>query len=110
MLEQQVTRFFLGANSGEGFRNLFSQVTDLEDTHDLMVLKGGPGVGKNTFMREVGRAMRFCPPELPWQRVVKQDGSIAAGGDPELRRRMLEDEGVTFLPDGRVDMAAHRWL
>ena len=29
--------------------------------------------------REVGRAMRFCPPELPWQRVVKQDGSIAAG-------------------------------
>ena len=60
--------------------------------------------------REVGRAMRFCPPELPWQRVVKQDGSIAAGGDPELRRQLLEDEGVSFLPDGRVDMAACRWL
>ena len=60
--------------------------------------------------REVGRAMRFCPPELPWQRVVKQDGSLAAGVDPELRRRMLEDEGVSFLPDGRVDMAACRWL
>ena len=23
---------------------------------------------------------------------------------------MLEDEGVRFLPDGRVDMAACRWL
>ena len=54
--------------------------------------------------------MRFCPPGLPWQRVVKQDGSLAAGGDPELRRRMLEDEGVSFLPDGRVDMDACRWL
>ena len=54
--------------------------------------------------------MRFCPPELPWQRVVKQDGSLAAGGDPELRRQLLEDEGVSFLPDGRVDMAACRWL
>ena len=54
--------------------------------------------------REVGRAMRFCPPELPWQRVVKQDGSIAAGGDPELRRQMLEDRGRDpSLPDGRVD-------
>ena len=51
----QVTNFFVGANSGEGFRNLFSELVDLEDTYDFMVLKGGPGVGKNTFMREIGR-------------------------------------------------------
>ena len=51
----QVTNFFVGANSGEGFRNLFSELVDVEDTYDFMVLKGGPGVGKNTFMREIGR-------------------------------------------------------
>ncbi len=51
----QVTHFFAGANSGDGFQNLFSEIVDLEDTYDLMVLKGGPGVGKNTFMREIGR-------------------------------------------------------
>ena len=53
----QVTNFFVGANSGEGFRNLFSEMVDLERTFDFMVLKGGPGVGKNTFMREIGRTM-----------------------------------------------------
>ena len=53
----QITDFFVGANSGEGFRNLFPEMVDIEDTYDLMVLKGGPGVGKNTFMREVARAM-----------------------------------------------------
>lgn len=53
----QITDFFAGANSGEGFRSLFSELVDIEDTYDLMVLKGGPGVGKNTFMREVARAM-----------------------------------------------------
>ena len=42
----QVTNFFVGANSGNGFQNLFSELTDLEDTYDLMILKGGPGVGK----------------------------------------------------------------
>ena len=42
----QVTHFFAGANSGDGFQNLFSEIVDLEDTYDLMVLKGGPGVGK----------------------------------------------------------------
>lgn len=51
----QATNFFVGANSGEGFRNLFPEMVDIEDTYDFMVLKGGPGVGKNTFMREIGR-------------------------------------------------------
>lgn len=51
----QVTNFFVGANSGEGFQNLFPEMVDIEDTYDFMVLKGGPGVGKNTFMREIGR-------------------------------------------------------
>ena len=47
--------------------------------------------------------------ELPWQRVVREDGSIAPGGLGELRRARLEDEGVPFGADGRVDMARCRW-
>ena len=64
----QVTHFFAGANSGDGFQNLFSEIVDLEDTNDLMVLKGGPGVGKNTFMREIGRTMEDAgtPVEYLW--------------------------------------------
>ena len=53
--------------------------------------------------------MRACPEELPWQRVVREDGSIAPGGLGELRRARLEDEGVPFGADGRVDMARCRW-
>jgi len=64
----QVTNFFVGANSGEGFQNLFPEMVDLEDTYDLMVLKGGPGVGKATFMREIGRSMEQAgtPVEYLW--------------------------------------------
>ena len=50
-----VTSFFAGANSGEGFRNLFGEIMAPEEIYDMLILKGGPGVGKNTFMREVGR-------------------------------------------------------
>ena len=53
----QITNFFLGANSGSGFQNLFSEIMDPETAFDIMILKGGPGVGKNTFMREIGRTM-----------------------------------------------------
>lgn len=60
--------------------------------------------------RQVGRAMRCCPDALPWQRVVMADGSIAGGQAPEIRRALLEAEGVSFLSDGRVDMTACAWL
>ncbi|MCI8911031.1 MAG: hypothetical protein HFG09_10205 [Oscillibacter sp.] len=64
----QVTNFFAGANSGAGFQSLFDKIVDLEDTYDFMVLKGGPGVGKNTFMREIGRTMEEAgtPVEYLW--------------------------------------------
>ena len=64
----RITNFFAGANSGDGFQNLFSEIAELEDTYDLMILKGGPGVGKNTFMREIGRSMEAAgtPVEYLW--------------------------------------------
>ena len=65
---------------------------------------GSPGAA-----RTVGWALSVCPDDLPWQRVVRADGSIAGGGFSELRRAMLKEEGVPFLPGGRVDMEACEW-
>ncbi len=66
-------------------------------------------LGRPRGARLVGWAMRNCPEHLPWQRVVKADGTIADGGHPEIRRALLEAEGVPFLPDGRVDMKRCLW-
>ena len=67
-------------------------------------------LGNPRAAREVGWAMRRCPEGLPWQRVVMANGSITGGVYAEERRALLEAEGVTFLPDGRVDMKANSWL
>ena len=72
----QITNFFLGANSGSGFQNLFSEIMDPETAFDIMILKGGPGVGKNTFMREIGRTM-------------EQAGFSGRRGDPGAPVRRL---------------------
>jgi len=61
-------------------------------------------LGRPRNAREVGRAMRICPDDLPWQRVVMADGTVVGGNYAEIRRAMLEAEGVTFTQDGRVDM------
>ena len=58
-------------------------------------------LGSPRAARQVGWAMRQCPDELPWHRVVMSDGSIAGGGWSDLRRALLEDEGVPFLVPSR---------
>ena len=66
-------------------------------------------LGAPRMARQVGWAMRRCPDALPWQRVVRADGSIAGGGYAALRRALLEGEGIPFTADGRVDMARCAW-
>ena len=59
--------------------------------------------------RMAGRAMSCAFPELglPCHRVVHADGSLVAGWNEQ--RSLLEAEGVSFLPSGRVDMKNHLW-
>ncbi|MCL2753436.1 MAG: MGMT family protein [Defluviitaleaceae bacterium] len=65
-------------------------------------------LGNPRAARQVGWAMARCPEDLPWQRVVKANGEIT-GYDiyASLRRQKLEEEGITFLPSGNVDMKKH---
>ena len=54
--------FFLGANSEEGFFSLYDQLLGGR-LDDLMILKGGPGCGKSTFLRSLNlmnREIRGC--------------------------------------------------
>jgi len=70
----------------------------------LAALTGRPRAG-----RIVGQLMARAPEGLPCHRVLYGDGSLCRGGvfgSPELQRRLLEAEGVVFLPDGRVDLRA----
>ena len=70
--------------------------------------------GNPRWARVVGYALHVNPKPgvIPCHRVVTQDGrtstAFAFGGE-DMQRALLEAEGVTFLPDGRVDMEKHRW-
>ena len=77
----QITNFFLGANSGSGFQNLFSEIMDPETAFDIMILKGGPGVGKNTFMREIGRTMEQAGADVEylWDLAPRRRAEVPGG-------------------------------
>ena len=69
-------------------------------------------LGYPRHARLAGAAMHHAPQGLPCHRVVNKTGTLAPGfafGGQERQRDMLETEGVTFLADGRIDMARHQW-
>jgi alkylated DNA nucleotide flippase Atl1 len=57
--------------------------------------------------RVAGAVLSGCTdPSLPWQRIVRADGSLAKG---DRQRRLLVREGVPFRGD-RVDMKVARMI
>ncbi len=66
-------------------------------------------IGRERNSRLVGKVLHMADRygEYPCHRVVNHAGRTA----PQFfeQRELLCAEGVTFLADGRVDMARHRW-
>jgi len=50
-------QYFLGANSPAGFYSLYPELIQPETARAVYILKGGPGCGKSTLMRQIGRRM-----------------------------------------------------
>ena len=61
--------------------------------------------------RTVGWAMRGCPEDVPWYRVVNSRGGVStgSGGTFNLKRALLEDEGIEFDSDGTIDLRIYGW-
>ena len=64
--------------------------------------------------RMVGYALSATPQQsdVPWQRVINAQGKISLRADSEgnaMQRRLLEEEGVQFDQQSRVDFRQYRW-
>lgn len=51
-----MTKYFAAANTESGFFSLFDEIFPPEKWRRIYILKGGPGTGKSTLMRDVGNA------------------------------------------------------
>lgn len=64
--------------------------------------------------RAVGWAMRSCPEDVPWQRVVNSRGGCSTDRlgtmPPGLQRALLESENVCFDTSGHLDLRRYRWI
>ncbi len=63
-----------------------------------------------TDSRIVGEAMNASQ-DLQWQRVINSRGEISIrGGMGARQRELLEQEGVEFDAEGRIDLEKYGWV
>lgn len=71
--------------------------------------------GLASAARRVGAALRGLPADtrIPWHRVINAQGRISfpVGSDAyEKQRSKLEQEGIRFSINGKVNLAQQGWL
>jgi methylated-DNA-protein-cysteine methyltransferase-like protein len=71
-------------------------------------------LGAPRSSRAVGYALRALTAgnDVPWHRVVNHRGQISPrypAESPMLQRLLLEDEGISFDTQSRIDLTTYRW-
>lgn len=86
----------------------YGQIASMMQPGDGVPLDTRP----RTSARLVGWAMHLCPADVPWWRVINRHGTISlppgSVAAAEQRAR-LEDEGVVFDKNGRVNFQVFGW-
>ncbi len=81
--------YFLCANSTGGFYSLCDEITKSKDTKFIYIIKGGPGCGKSSFMKKVGKGIESLGHKVEY---------IYCSGDPKsLDGIFVPDLGITYM-------------
>ena len=73
---------------------------------DIAAIVGG-GIDAWTIGQALNQVPKHHDQTVPWQRIVNAQGGISTKG--LLQRTLLEDEGLTFNAQGKIDLRQFRW-
>lgn len=99
MSKGKVRKMFPGSNSAYGFFSYYDQIAGSE-ANKIIIFKGGPGAGKSSFMRNIGKVLsekgydleyHFCSSDndaldalyIPWKKIALMDGTAPHVIDPK---------------------------
>ena len=68
-------RMFGGANTSKGFVSLFDNMINPFNSRKI-IIKGGPGLGKSTFMRQIGDFMMEKEYDVEYFHCSSDPGSL----------------------------------
>lgn len=80
---EEVKNYYAGSNSSLGFYSLYEEA--LKGLEQLYILKGGPGTGKSTLIRQVGHAVAEKGTAIEYLHCSSDNGSLDGVVIPSLK-------------------------
>ncbi len=109
MSKGMVMKVFPGANTSRGFYSLYNYIIPQDSTR-IFVIKGGPGVGKSTFMKKICANIISRGFRAEWHCCSSDNGSVDGVVFPQLGIAMIDGTAPHIVDPknpGAVDEIIH---
>ncbi|KXG77776.1 PRK06851 family protein [Thermotalea metallivorans] len=84
-----IKRVFPGGNTAKGFFSYYDNIIGTEATR-IFIIKGGPGVGKSSFMKKIGCEMAEKGYDVEFHQCSSDNGSLDGIVIPELKIAIID--------------------
>lgn len=109
MTEGRVKEYFPGGNSSQGFFSFYDSIISVDATR-IMVIKGGPGVGKSSFMMAIAKDLQERGFDVELHHCSADNNSIDGVVFPQIKVALIDGTSPHVVDPknpGAVDEIIH---
>ncbi len=102
----KVRHLFPGGNTAAGFFSYYSHIMPQQEADRFIIIKGGPGTGKSTFMKKIAKEMLEKGYDVEYLHCSSDNNSLDGVKVPELKVAIIDGTKphvVDPLNPGAVD-------
>lgn len=105
-----IRRVYPGGNTYKGFYSFYDYILDQKDAKRIIIIKGGPGVGKSSFMKKLGEAMIERSFDVEYHHCSSDNNSVDGVVFSEIGVALIDGTAPHIVDPknpGAVDMIIH---
>jgi len=109
VVKGRLKKVFPGGNTCKGFHSYYNYIIEPDATR-IIIIKGGPGVGKSTFMRTIGEEMLACGFDVEFHCCSSDNGSLDGVKIPAIGVALIDGTAPHIVDPkhpGAVDEIIH---
>jgi len=110
MSKGYIRHMFAGGNTSQGFFSYYDYIISQEDATKIFIIKGGPGVGKSTFMKKIGNYMTDIGYDVEYMHCSSDNNSLDGIVIPSIGVALMDGTAPHIVDPknpGAVDEIIH---